>query len=103
MTEMKKCRKHGLIVVTEKNRGYCEICYPFPRVYCRGCGQPLTNAKHRARGYGARCWAKLDPLPRNKQLETVPYAESALLQDDGSVSYLERIFGDNEQTWRNEF
>ena len=75
-TTEKTCTKcENTFVVTQKNKGYCPRCYPFPRVYCRGCGQPLTSEKHRARGIGARCLRKENEGAKPHMKEEVPYVE----------------------------
>ena len=64
----KLCSKHQVELV----QGYCPTCYPFPRVYCRGCGQPLTSRKHRERRMGARCWKKREKVHMK---ELIPFVE----------------------------
>jgi hypothetical protein len=67
------CAKHQVELV----QGYCPACYPFPRVFCRGCGQPLTSPKHRARGIGARCLENEKQTEANARLKReIPYVES---------------------------
>jgi len=70
----KLCKKCKI----ELSEGYCPSCYPFPRVYCRGCNQPLTSAKHRLRGIGARCYKKEkeNEILRNARLKReIPFVE----------------------------
>ena len=71
-TTQKLCPKHQVELV----QGYCPQCYPFPRIHCIGCGQPLTSKMHRARKEGARCYQKRIRKERQRHMkEEIPYVD----------------------------
>ena len=82
------CKKHGSFIATMQNHGYCEKCYPHPRVYCMICGQPLTCRLHRARGYGARCKREAETLLQQSIKDEVKYVEI------GTKEYRQREYKD---------
>lgn len=68
----KLCPKHQV----ELDDSYCPVCYPHPRVFCIGCGQPLTSQKHRDRREGARCYQNRKKKERQPHMkEDVEYVE----------------------------
>ena len=94
---IKTCEKHGPFQVSAKNKGWCVVCYPFPRVYCCECKQPLTNLKHRARGYGARCAKVVEAKEKEHMKEDVDWT------DTGGVDYMKRCYPDSDGVWSDDF
>jgi len=72
------------------------------RHFCERCGRIITKPRDIERGYGPACWKIVNPGPVQPYISQVPFAESAIVNDDGSVEHLARVYGEFT-TWRDSF
>jgi len=62
--------------------------------FCERGGRIITKPRDIERGYGPACWKTVKPRPVKPYIQEVPFTESALVNDDGSVEHLARVYGE---------